>query len=212
VTGKDPQSLAIDPAGRFIYAANISSNDISAFSIDAATGALTEIPGSPFATGEWPYSVVIDPAGTHLYAAIYNANCVASYAIDQATGALSELAGSPAPGGNQPCATAIDPRGKFVYVTNTHNDGSNRTVSGYTVDAGTGALTEMDGSPFTVGWGPDGISVERTGKFVYVANNGTGDISAFSIDQTTGRLMPLGGSPFPVVQNPTYIMTVRIKQ
>jgi len=35
----------------FLYAANSGSNDVSAFSINPATGDLTTVPGSPFATG-----------------------------------------------------------------------------------------------------------------------------------------------------------------
>jgi hypothetical protein len=42
----------------FAYVANFISDDVSAYSIDASTGALTPVAGSPFAEGLGPISVV----------------------------------------------------------------------------------------------------------------------------------------------------------
>jgi len=41
--GLSPTSIAIDPSGKFAYVANAGSNNVSMYSIDAATGALTLI-------------------------------------------------------------------------------------------------------------------------------------------------------------------------
>jgi 6-phosphogluconolactonase len=57
--GPYPLALAIDPSGKFIYTSNFLGNNVSAYSIDAATGNLTQIPGSPFAAGASPISVAI---------------------------------------------------------------------------------------------------------------------------------------------------------
>ena len=38
--GKTPRNFAIDPSGRFLYAANMGSGTIVTFRIDAGTGAL----------------------------------------------------------------------------------------------------------------------------------------------------------------------------
>jgi 6-phosphogluconolactonase (cycloisomerase 2 family) len=46
-----PAALAIDPAGQFLYVGQSSTKGIEALSIDAATGALTTISGSPFFSG-----------------------------------------------------------------------------------------------------------------------------------------------------------------
>jgi 6-phosphogluconolactonase len=58
--GALPISLAVDASGQFVYAANYNSNDISAYTVDAATGALAPVAGSPFAAGTQPHSIVID--------------------------------------------------------------------------------------------------------------------------------------------------------
>ena len=39
----NPTSIAIHPSGKFAYVTNSGSNDVSMYSIDAATGALTLI-------------------------------------------------------------------------------------------------------------------------------------------------------------------------
>jgi hypothetical protein len=60
LAGIEPNSLAVDPTGRFAYVTNVGSNTVSAYSI-AANGALKPVPGSPFAAGVTPASVAITP-------------------------------------------------------------------------------------------------------------------------------------------------------
>ena len=55
-------SLATPVFGQFAYVANQFSNDVSGHTINATTGTLTPIPGSPFAAGVFPVSVAVDPA------------------------------------------------------------------------------------------------------------------------------------------------------
>jgi 6-phosphogluconolactonase (cycloisomerase 2 family) len=55
-----PINLVVDPSGQFVYAANYNSGDISAYTVDAATGALTAVAGSPFGAGGNPHSIAID--------------------------------------------------------------------------------------------------------------------------------------------------------
>lgn len=59
VTGELPESIAIDPSGQFAYVGNMYTNNVSGFSINASTGVMTPIPGSPFAAGTGPASVAI---------------------------------------------------------------------------------------------------------------------------------------------------------
>ena len=46
------------PGGTFAYVANFGSNNVLAYSINATTGALTPVTGSPFTAGSGPNSVV----------------------------------------------------------------------------------------------------------------------------------------------------------
>src|SRR2546425_9000431 len=45
----------------FVYVANRLSNNVSGYAIDAATGSLVPIPGSPFAAGVVPLCIPGDP-------------------------------------------------------------------------------------------------------------------------------------------------------
>ena len=43
--------IAVDPTGKFLYVVNGGSSTVSAYTINASTGALTPVSGSPFDTG-----------------------------------------------------------------------------------------------------------------------------------------------------------------
>ena len=83
--------LGFDP----VYVANEGSNNVSAYTIDGNTGALTAVAGSPFAAGSNPYSVAVDPTGTFVYVANEGSSGVSGYIIDLSTGALDTVSGSP---------------------------------------------------------------------------------------------------------------------
>jgi len=53
-------ALALDPAGRFAYVTDATSNTVAAFAIDARNGALAAL-GAPVATGQAPMALVIVP-------------------------------------------------------------------------------------------------------------------------------------------------------
>jgi hypothetical protein len=143
----------VDPTGKFAYVANLFSNNVSGYTINATTGALTAISGSPFAAGVFPDSVAVDPTGKFAYVGNAVSNNVSGYTINATTGALTAISGSPFAGGMG--VVAVDPTGKFAYVTNQ----ASNNVSGYTINATTGALTAISGSPFAAGLRPSFVTV-----------------------------------------------------
>jgi len=92
--------------------------------------------------------------------------------------------------GLTPASIAVDPTGKFVYVANR----ASNTVSGYGIDATSGVLTPLAGSPFMTGTSPVFVATDPTGKFAYVVNSGSNTVSAYTIEATSGILAPLAGS------------------
>ena len=52
-TGQGPTAIAVDPSGKFAYVANLTSNDISAYTINSTTGRLTLV-GTGYAGGSAP--------------------------------------------------------------------------------------------------------------------------------------------------------------
>jgi len=145
--------MAIDPSGSFLYAADSSTNDISAFSINHATGALSPLAGSPYVTfGTNPTFLVMDPHGKFLYAMANGSNTIDAFAINPSTGALSTVPGSPVAisGGTAATAPTIDPSGAFLYAGQSFAGPGYNTFHAYAIDQSTGALSELAGSPYTI--------------------------------------------------------------
>jgi YVTN family beta-propeller protein len=180
--GTGPDSVAVDPAGKFAYVTNFGSNDVSMYTIDATTGALAST--GTIATGTAPLSVVVDPAGKFVYVANSGSNDVSMYTINSATGALASVGTIAA--GTGPDSVVVDPSGKFAYVTNF----SSNDVSMYTINVTTGALTPT--GAIAAGQSPTSIAVHPSGKFAYVTNSGSNDVSMYSIDTTTGVVTLIG--------------------
>ena len=134
-----PVALAVNPAGTFLYVA--TAQDISAYAVDPATGALSQIAGGA-GTGGGTNSIAVDPAGKYLYlAAMFS---VYGFSIDSQTGGLQSLASGPYTNTARSLQLAFDPSGKFLFVT----DNSQNAVASYVVNAADGTLSPAPGSPF----------------------------------------------------------------
>ncbi len=199
--GIEPYGLAVDPTGKFVYVANsayFGQNDdgsVSAFTINATSGTLTPVFGSPFAAHLYPFDVVVDPKGKFVYVTNRVSDDVSAYKINATSGALKQVSGSPFAAGITPANLAVDPSGRFAYVPNNGAGTSPSNVSAYQISATSGALSPVLGSPFGAGYSPSGAVVVPTGKFVYVTNAG-GNVSAYQINATSGALTQVSGSPF----------------
>ena len=210
------QSIGIvaDPSARFLYLSDFENGGIQAFTINASSGLLTPVAGSPFpaSSAPDPAGIALDPNTKFLYATLLNSGGVAGYTINPSSGALTPIAGSPFPTGNTPSQVIVDSFGKFVFVSN-FND-SMGAISAYSIDPTTGALTPVPGSPFPTqagSPGPWGLAISGGGKYLCVAMVGTANannaISVFSIDSATGVLSQIVGSPFPAGQGPLALAT-----
>jgi len=197
-TGADPVAVAVSPNEKFVFVVDETDNNISVFQLDAVTGRLSFVETEN--TGAAPSAVAVSPSGSWLYAANTGANTISGYS----TGALTSIDTDAVLGGVQltissggaaPVAMVMHPTLSRLYVI---NNGSN-TVSAFSYDAGTGALTATDvdvavGVQLTlaVGTNPTELAIDRSGKFLFVANQNSNDVSAFSIDATTGVLTAAG--------------------
>lgn len=129
-------SLTTDPTGSYLYAASVrNGKSIQAYSINAATGALTSIGG--YGNGTTTDYVTFNSSGNILYNVL--SGSVIAYSKNQSTGALTAL-GTYTTGGSGGNAMVIDPLNKYAYIP---NKGSNYIgdVSVMIIDESTGALT-----------------------------------------------------------------------
>ena len=194
--------------GRFAYVSGHSA--IYCYAVNAVTGALAALASSPCDSGILT-GVGVDPSGKFAYATLSTSNEVRAYTISDSTGSLSAIVGSQLDGGGtNPVDITVDPLGQYVYMANYSG-----SISAFTMDSVTGALTAVSGSPFPTAPalisgqvpGANSVTVDPTGKFLYAAINQGNDISGFLIDSTTGALTPISGSPFSSGSVP---MSVRV--
>ena len=202
--GERTRCLTIHPSGKFIYASNAYTNNVTAYRVNEKTGSLIQLPSSPFPAGEvgpfddtisklpdvtdnkggMPYYIASHPSGEYVYVTNSVAASVSVFRVNQETGDLT-LVGVPVQTGLNPYAVAVHPSGKYVYVSTW---GGN-DLWAYSVNLKSGELTRIDGSPFeTLGMKPVDITFNNDGSRVYVSNNGSNSVSIFDADVATGKL------------------------
>jgi 6-phosphogluconolactonase (cycloisomerase 2 family) len=186
-----------------LYVANAGSNDISAYLLLGACGpdqALQPVQGSPFASGSSVSSLAF--GSRFLYAAnASGANATLSaFAIDPNSAALTGVAGFPMalPFCNY---VATDRTGKYLYAT------VGTTLSGYSINAQTGALGLLPGFPLNVGARADSITIDPANQFLYVRSGSAGTVTGFQLNAATGALTLIPGSPFVVGRTTDFIAT-----
>src|SRR5262245_24153406 len=81
--------LHLTPNGRFLYAAERTSNSIGAFSVESASGKLTYLGSTP--TEPQPRGFRIDPTGRYMVVSGERSDTLSTYAIDAASGALKPI-------------------------------------------------------------------------------------------------------------------------
>jgi 6-phosphogluconolactonase (cycloisomerase 2 family) len=85
------------------------------------------------------------------------------------------------------------------------------SVCAYTINASSGTLTQVGGSPFATGSSlPYDIGIDATGKFLYVANYGNANVSGYTINSSTGALSAVRGSPFTAGASPRGVAVVKV--
>jgi 6-phosphogluconolactonase (cycloisomerase 2 family) len=184
-TGKFPSSVLVHPSGKYIYVAQQTGMKVAGFAVDAISGRLAALPGSPFDPKVVsPFWMVTDPAGKYLYLAGRNSKNIGAMTINAQTGALTVIKGSPFPGGELPRSVAMAPSGQFVYMANINDD----NVSGYRIDPENGALTNIPGSPFAAGDAPQFMAIHPNGKFAFLSTWNSRSILTYRVDEKTGAL------------------------
>jgi len=152
--------MAIDGQGKFLFVLNPASNDISMFQIDQVSGALSEVPASPFAVSpispnspppSQPLSIAVERSGKFLFVGYLfgfggsqGPSSVASLAIDTSglSPVLLTVESILTSSGGSPIQLLTDSKGLHLYV------GLGMSTSGmplggaevYSIDSSTGNL------------------------------------------------------------------------
>ena len=110
-----------------------------------------------------------------------------AYRFDPVTGE-SEAIGSVAETAN-PSFLAADPNRKYLYAVNeidNFNGGHTGAVSAFAIDHATGRLTFLQ-QVSSLGADPAHLSMDKTGRYLLVANYSSGNIAVFPVEKD-GRL------------------------
>ena len=118
-----------------------------------------------------------------------------AYRFDAATGQATPI--GPVAETVNPSFLAIDPTRRFLYAVNEVSDYQGKktgAVSAFAIDRKSGKLTFLNEVP-SHGAGPCHVSLDKTGKYVLVANYDSGSVAVFPGSQRwqTGRTF--GGGP-----------------
>lgn len=197
------QRVIVSPDNRFVFASNAGSNDISGFSIDATTGNLSLIAGSPFSTGGngcQGIAVATTPDVSFLFAANTCSDNISVFKIGSG-GSLS-LLGTPISTGTSPIDLKVTKNGKFLMATLF-------SLSGGLIDVfsigNNGSLAPVPGSPFSDNSPPGAVSTSLdtncASNLLFVdSESALPAIDVFNIN-ATGSLTQIANSPFAAPGN-----------
>src|SRR5690349_14041782 len=103
------------------------------------------------------------------------------YRFDSSSGQLTSI--GLAAESTDPSFLAVHPSGKYLYAVNEVDEfGGQKSgaVTAFQIDHKTGLLKALN-QQATRGGGPCHISLDKTGKYVFVANYGGGSVAAFPV-------------------------------
>jgi 6-phosphogluconolactonase (cycloisomerase 2 family) len=211
--GFNAESMTIDPTGKFLYAANLGSNatdaaTVSMFTINPNTGVLTATSPAQVPTGFFPQGIAA--SSNFVYTANSDDNSVSMFTINTGSGLLTPL--SPTETVVPPLFTSrssfsspgfvtVSPSGQFLYVS----DAGNGSISTFSIDSETGALTPTNPAGVIAGPYPWKVSFDAEGKFAYVPDEDTGNVYMYTVDATTGALAPNPAVLVPAGNQPAYM-------
>jgi len=204
--GSGPRGLIIDPSGKYLLVTNTFTDNISVFSIDSGSGALTPIANSPFYANSGPGEILIPPSGDLVYVTNSGVGTVTGFTFSTSTGQLTSV-GPPYYSGAGASGMAVDNTGFYLYVANTSATNNPPTsvgnVSGFNINQtqgpSYGTLTPITGSPFTsiAGSGPTALARSPNNLLFATTPGDTYSVWVFSI-ASNGVLTSTISSPFSV--------------
>lgn len=206
-----PHAVVYDPAGAYIAAADLGTDEVLIYELDPASGALAEVSSVATAPGAGPRHVAFNADGSILYVVNELDATISVYAYEAATGTIGEelqtISTVPEPfvGTKSTAEILVHPSGKFLYNSNrgqpdtTTPEGD--AIVGFAIDPASGLLTLIGHTvdDIAVPWS---FAFDASGQWLYAANYDGDSIVQFAIDQETGELTRTGeitATPKPFV-------------
>jgi 6-phosphogluconolactonase (cycloisomerase 2 family) len=187
--------VVIDRTSGDILVVDLGTDTVYVYRLDPATGTLTETGRTGFTAGSGPRHLAFQASGSQAYL-VHELNSTVTV-CGWADGALTPgkvhstlpdgvSAEANAAGSNAAGEIVIAPDGRFVYISNR---GAN-TIAVYSTD---GTDLTLLASPSCGGDWPRHLALDHTGRWLYVANERSGDVIWFPRDPENGMLGPAAG-------------------
>lgn len=196
--------VVLSPDERFLLSVDLGADRIFVYGFEATTGALT--PNATLAVvlpaGYGPRHLAFSKDGRTIYVITELTPAVITLRWNAQQGSMTQLGvTSTLPAADRTeheggAEIVLHPNGKFLYASNRAHS---NTIAIFRID--------HEGLPVPAGHVPSNGTVPRffnidpTGKFLIVANQGSGDLVTFAIDPSSGALTRVGSKvsvPAPV--------------
>lgn len=212
----------------YLLSSRNNPGQVNVYRVDAETGALTQIPNSPYPAGRNPVGLAVSPNGKDLYVINHDDNTIEVFGIGTDAKLYPEHTYTTP--GSEPVAIGINPAGTFLFVVDYYqpiftdqNPGPGAVIV-YPIDASDGGLsagpvtqnltTTQSATYFALGNAPTAINVLPDGNSIYITNTltaatgscnaGSGGLVALSVS-SSGVLAPVTGSPYCAGTTPTSV-------
>lgn len=185
--GPKAHAAHLDITQDFLYVPCLGSGIIAQYSV-AADGSLSELSPESLSVGsKGPRHMAMHPNGKFSY--LMNEYEGSVQALNLNAGSLSLNAGqvpstTSVVAGNTGAEIQVHPNGKFLYSSNRGDD----SIAIYSIaENGTVSLKK---TVKTGGKVPRHFSLDASGTWMTVANQGSGSVTFFAVDKNTGELSP----------------------
>jgi 6-phosphogluconolactonase len=178
-----------DPANHFVLQTDLGQDRIYVYKFDHDTGKLTPAttPYVSLPSGDGPRHFAFHPNRRWMYSIQEEASTIVYFRYDSSTGSLDpQQTISTLPSGfkgtNFCSEIVISPDGKSLYAANRlHN-----SIAVFKI--GVDGKLSLRGETLTQGDYPNHISLDPTGRFLYVCNQRSDQITSFRRSESTGML------------------------
>jgi 6-phosphogluconolactonase len=191
------------PDNRYVFSADLGTDKVYAYQLEAATGQLRPQPAPAFTAkpGAGPRHLTFHPNGRWAYLENELNSTVTALAYDAKAGTFQEIeTESTLPAGfvgdNSGADVHVSPDGKFLY---TSNRGDN-SLAVFSIAPADGRLALVQ-HVSTQGKTPRNFALDPSGRVLLVANQNSDNIFAYAVDKQTGKLTATGksvGVPSPM--------------
>lgn len=184
------------PDNRYVFSADLGTDKVYGYQLDAGAGKLTPQPAPAFMAkpGAGPRHLTFHPNGRWAYLENELNSTVTALAYDAKAGTFQEIeTESTLPAGfsgdNSGADVHVSPDGRFLY---TSNRGDN-SLAVFSITPADGRLALVQ-HVSTQGKTPRNFALDPSGRVLLVANQNSDNVFTYTVDKQTGKLTATGKS------------------